>query len=300
MSVKRKLVSEIEARCQEVTPEIKEAQKLRVFNDDADNDRWDEFLLGLMEKLPTCKFARDLNNHKKVYVYLPSDLYAMGWVGCNDYRIFAEGSGTNTLGVYSHTITNDKYAIHNDQHHMLMSTNPKRAIKNALSHLRPYTPRELNNCFAYPVVRKVREVNDESREKVTKAEGAVTGHPQLQAELRAMVASGYQFVDADFSSKVTAFLNEFDEYALSTPAVHMFFVRAYISNDQQMFDVTFLENAHNSWNYKVSDEPAERYTSDTLPEHLTGKLSVLMMCELDEYVDGVGIRMNDGVFYVNQ
>jgi hypothetical protein len=25
-----------------------------------------------------------------------------------------------------------------------------------------------------------------------------------------------------------------------------------------------------------------------------------MMCELDEYVDGVGIRMNDGVFYVNQ
>jgi hypothetical protein len=183
---------------------------------------------------------------------------------------------------------------------MLMSTNPKRAIKNALSHLRPYTPRELNNCFAYPVVRKVREVNDENREKVTKAEVAITKHPQLQAELRAMVASGYQFVDADFSSKVTAFLNEFDEYALSTPAVHMYFVRAYVLNDQQLFDVTFLENAHNTWDYKVSNEPAERYTSDTLPEHLTGKLSVLMMCELDEYVDGVGIRMSDGVFYVNQ
>jgi len=296
MGVQRKLVSEIEARCLEVTPE--EVQKLRLFSDSEDNDKWDEFLLGLMEKLPTCKFARDLKNHRKVYVYLPSDLYAMGWVGCNDYRI--EGSGTNTLGVYSHTITNDKYASHNDQHHMLMSTNPKRAIKNALSHLRPYTPRELNNCFAYPVVRKVRDVNDENREKVTKAEGAITRHPQLQAELRAMVASGYQFVDADFSSKVTAFLNEFDEYALSTPAVHMYFVRAYMLNDQQLFDVTFLENAHNTWDYKVSNEPAERYTSDTLPEHLSGKLSVLMMCELDEYVDGVGIRMNDGVFYVNQ
>jgi hypothetical protein len=222
----------------------------------------------------------------------------MGWVGCNDYRI--EGSGTNTLGVYSHTITNDKYSSHNDQHHMLMSTNPKRAIKNALSHLRPYTPRELNNCFAYPVVRKVRDTNYENQEKVEDAQNAVTKHKQLQAELRAMVASGYQFVDADFSSKVTAFLNEFDEYALSTPAVHMYFVRAYMSNDQQLFDVTFLENAHNTWDYKVSNEPAERYTSDTLPEHLSGKLSVLMMCELDEYVDGVGIRMNDGVFYVNQ
>jgi hypothetical protein len=298
MSAKRKLVSEIEARCLEVTPEIKEVQKLRVFNDDEDNNRWDEFLLGLMEKLPTCKFARDANNHKKVYVYLPSDLYAMGWVGCNDYRI--EGSGTNTLGVYSHTITNDKYSSHNDQHHMLMSTNPKRAIKNALSHLRPYTPRELNHCFAYPVVRKVRDTNYENQEKVEDAQNAVTKHKQLQAELRAVVASGYQFVDADFGSKVTAFLSEVDEYALQTSEVHMFFVRAYMLNDQQMFDVTFLENAHNTWDYKVSTEPAERYTSDTLPEHLSGKLSVLMMCELDEYVDGVGIRMNDGVFYVNQ
>jgi len=297
MGVQRKLVSEIEARYLEVTPE--EVQKLRLFSDRGeDNDKWEEFLLGLMKKLPTCKFARQRNSGGRVYVYFPSDLYAMGWVGCNDYRI--EGSGTNTLGVYSHTITNDKYSSYNDQHYMLMSTNPKRAIKNALSHLRPYTPRELNNCFAYPVVRKVRDVNDENRDKVTKAEGAITKHPQLQAELRAMVASGYQFVDADFSSKVTAFLNEFDEYALSTPAVHMYFVRAYVLNDQQLFDVTFLENAHNTWDYKVSNEPAERYTSDTLPEHLSGKLSVLMMCELDEYVDGVGIRMNDGVFYVNQ
>jgi len=183
---------------------------------------------------------------------------------------------------------------------MLMSTNPKRAIKNALSHLRPYTPKELNDCFAYPVVRKVRDTNRENQEKVEDAQKAVTQHNQLQAELRAVVASGYQFVDADFGSKVTAFLSEVDEYALQTSEVHMFFVRAYMLNDQQMFDVTFLENAHNTWDYKVSTEPAERYTSDTLPEHLSGKLSVLMMCELDEYVDGVGIRMNDGVFYVNQ
>mgnify|MGYP000100202304 CR=1 FL=1 len=296
MGIHRKLVSEIETRCLEVTPE--EVQRLRLFSDREDNDKWEEFLLGLMKKLPTCKFAKDLNNHRKVHVYFPSDLYAMGWVGCNDYRI--GGSGANTLGVYSHTITNDKYSSYNDQHYMLMSTNPKRALKNALAHLRPYTVKELNDHFAHPVVSKVRNVNDENREKVTKAEGAITRHPQLQAELRAMVASGYQFVDADFSSKVTAFLNEFDEYALSTPAVHMYFVRAYVLNDQQLFDVTFLENAHNTWDYKVSNEPADRYTSDTLPEHLSGKLSVLMMCELDEYVDGVGIRMNDGVFYVNQ
>ena len=298
MSAKRKLVSELEA------VETGSVAPTNINDYIAHHKREGEgafatFLEALAKKLPTCKFSPRGNNKQSLYVYLPNDLYAMGWVGYNDYRI--EGEGTyKTIAVYSHTISNDKYSSYNDQHYMLMSTNPKRAIKNALSHLRPYTPKELNDCFAYPVVRKVRDTNRENQEKVEDAQKAVTQHNQLQAELRAVVASGYQFVDADFGSKVAAFLNEVDEYALQTSEVHMFFVRAYMLNDQQMFDVTFLENAHNTWDYKVSTEPAERYTSDTLPEHLSGKLSVLMMCELDEYVDGVGIRMNDGVFYVNQ
>jgi len=298
MSAKRKLVSELEA------VETGSVAPTNINDYIAHHKREGEgafatFLEALAKKLPTCKFSPRGNNEQSLYVYLPNDLYALGWVGYNDYRI--EGEGTyKTIAVYSHTIRNDKYSSHNDQHHMLMSTNPKRAIKNALSHLRPYTPKELNDCFAYPVVRKVRDTNRENQEKVENAQTAVTQHNQLQVELRAVVASGYQFVDADFGSKVAAFLNEVDEYALQTSEVHMFFVRAYMLNDQQMFDVTFLENAHNTWDYKVSTEPAERYTADTLPEHISGKLSVLMMCELDEYVDGVGIRMNDGVFYVNQ
>ena len=298
MGIHRKLVSELEA------VETGSVAPTNINDYIAHHKREGEgafatFLEALAKKLPTCKFSPRGNNKQSLYVYLPNDLYAMGWVGYNDYRI--EGEGTyKTIAVYSHTISNDKYNSHSDQHYMLMSTNPKRAIKNALSHLRPYTPKELNDCFAYPVVRKVRDTNRENQEKVENAQTAVTQHNQLQAELRAVVASGYQFVDADFGSKVAAFLNEVDEYALQTSEVNMFFVRAYLLNDQQMFDVTFLENAHNAWDYRVSTDPAERYTSDTLPEHLSGKLSVLMMCELDEYVDGVGIRMNDGVFYVNQ
>jgi len=71
-------------------------------------------------------------------------------------------------------------------------------------------------------------------------------------------------------------------------------------NDEQVFDTHLVTEAHNTWRYKISPDPTKRYTSDTLPEFLSGKLSVLMMCDLDQYVEGVGIRMNDGVFYVNQ
>ena len=299
MGIKRKLVSEIEARCLEVTPEIKEVQKLRLFDDSEDNDRWEEFLLGLMKKLPTCKFARDLNSGTKVYVYLPSDLYAMGWVGCGDYRLEG-GAIHNTIGVYSHTITNDKYADYNFQHNMLMSTNPKRAIKNALAHLRPYRPEELAKLFAYDVANKVSQNDYANKNKVNEAQSSVTGHKQLYTELSALVSSGYEFVDADFGSKVTSFISEVDEYNLQATDINMYYVRAYMLNDEQVFDTHLVTEAHNTWRYEISPDPTKRYTSDTLPEFLSGKLSVLMMCDLDQYVEGVGIRMNDGVFYVNQ
>ena len=242
----------------------------------------------------------DLNSGTKVYVYLPSDLYAMGWVGCGDYRIEG-GAIHNTIGVYSHTITNEKYAVATAfQHNMLMSTNPKRAIKNALAHLRPYRPEELAKLFAYDVATKVSQNDYVNKNKVNEAESSVTKHKQLYTELSALVSSGYEFVDADFGSKVTSFISEVDEYNLQATDINMYYVRAYMLNDEQVFDTHLVTEAHNTWRYEISPDPTRRYTSDTLPEFLSGKLSVLMMCDLDQYVEGVGIRMNDGVFYVNQ
>ena len=234
-----------------------------------------------------------------MYVYLPSDLYALGWIGYGDYRI--EGEGTHkTIAVYSHTITNEKYSSYSFQHNMLMSTNPKRAIKNALAHLRPYRPEELAKLFAYDVATKVSQNDYVNKNKVNEAESSVTKHKQLYTELSALVSSGYEFVDADFGSKVTSFISEVDEYNLQATDINMYYVRAYMLNDEQVFDTHLVTEAHNTWRYEISPDPTKRYTSDTLPEFLSGKLSVLMMCDLDQYVEGVGIRMNDGVFYVNQ
>ena len=41
----------------------------------------------------------------------------------------------------------------------------------------------------------------------------------------------------------------------------------------------------------------KRYTDD-LPEEIMGKLSVLTMVENDSYVDDVGYRAAEGMFYV--
>ena len=174
MGIQRKLVSELEA------VETGSVAPTNINDYIAHHKREGEggfatFLEALAKKLPTCKFSPYGSNKQSLYVYLPSDLYALGWVGYNDYRI--EGEGTHkTIAVYSHTITNEKYSSYSFQHHTLMSTNPKRALKNALAHLRPYTVKELNDCFVYPVVRKVRDTNRENQEKVEDAQKAVTQH----------------------------------------------------------------------------------------------------------------------------
>ena len=298
MGIHRKLVSELEA------VETGSVAPTNINDYIAHHKREGEgafatFLEALAKKLPTCKFSPYGSNKRSLYVYLPSDLYALGWIGYGDYRI--EGEGTHkTIAVYSHTITNEKYSSYSFQHNMLMSTNPKRAIKNALAHLRPYRPEELAKLFAYDVATKVSQNDYVNKNKVNEAESSVTKHKQLYTELSALVSSGYEFVDADFGSKVTSFISEVDEYNLQATDINMYYVRAYMLNDEQVFDTHLVTEAHNTWRYEISPDPTRRYTSDTLPEFLSGKLSVLMMCDLDQYVEGVGIRMNDGVFYVNQ
>jgi hypothetical protein len=54
-------------------------------------------------------------------------------------------------------------------------------------------------------------------------------------------------------------------------------------------------------NYKFRGiESSLRYTEDTLPDDIRGKLSMLLMVDMNEYVDGVGMRVHDEVFYVTQ
>ena len=262
------------------------------------NTDWLGFLQELMQKLPTCKFAIDSNQKSKVHVYLPSDLYAMGWVGFGDFRI--AGDGTPTITVCSHNIANDKYASYQDQHNMLMSVSPKRALKNALGHLRPYTPFQIAKKLSSAVAHRVHASKKDSVSKVGSARSEVVHHKQFQAELRALVNSNYTFLDKEFGDLVHAFISEVDEYEMNSERVDMYYVRAYTLNGYEYFDLQSCEKMHCKWDYKVCNEPSERHTADTLPQNIAGKLAVLMMCAVDEYVDGVGCRVNDGVFYVNK
>ena len=183
---------------------------------------------------------------------------------------------------------------------MWTSISPKRALSNALGALRPHTPIAVAKHYAPDVARRVWNSDYEGRDKVGKAKGELVRHGSLEQELRGIVASGYTFINAEFSDLVTSFLYEADEYSLRQQKIDMVYVRAYMLGDQQVFDTVPIANMHKINNNFDVEESFLRYTEDTLPDDIRGKLSMLLMVGMKEYVDGVGMRVHDEVFYVNQ
>jgi hypothetical protein len=128
----------------------------------------------------------------------------------------------------------------------------------------------------------------------------VVEHQQLATELRVLVENGYQFVDKEFGDLVASFVAEVKEHDINTRQVAMYYVRGYTLNGQEYFDTQLCDNMHSRYSYSVANQSSQRYTSEELPQAIAGKLAVLMMCEEDEYIDGVGVRLPNGVFYVNK
>ncbi len=261
------------------------------------SDDYATFLEALAKKLPTCKFRKITPSGSAIHVYLPTDHFTLGRVGWGDWSV--DGKPTNSIMVQSPRIRNDKYASDRTQHYMWTSINPKRALSNALGALRPYTPIAVAKHYAPTVVSKVCDSDYEGRNKVGTVKGKMARHDSLEQELRGIVASGYTFINAEFSDLVTSFLHEADEYALRQQKVDMVYVRAYMLGEQQVFDTVPIVNMHKNYNFDV-EESFLRYTEDTLPDDIRGKLSMLLMVDMKEYVDGVGMRVHDEVFYVTQ
>jgi len=296
MSYKHVLVATVEAAEAIFVAPTNIVDYVNYYRDNG-NDAMSTFLEALAKKLPTCKFSPVGNSTEQLHVYLPTDHFTLGVVGWGDWSV--DGKPSKSIMVRSPRIRNDKYSSDRTQHYMWTSINPKRALSNALGALRPHTPIAVAKHYATNVSSKVWNSDYEGQDKVSKARGKVIRHDSLEQELRGIVASGYTFINAEFSDLITSFIHEADEYALRQHKVDMMYVRAYMLGEQQVFDTVPIANMHKNYNFTV-EEYSQRYTEDTLPDFIRGKVSMLLMVDMNEYVDGVGIRVHDEVFYVTQ
>ena len=237
----------------------------------------------------------------KAWVYYPDEPYPMGYIGCGDFR--TEVVGDDTYMVASRTITNDKYATYQDQHHMKMTVNINTAVRNAKRFLRNFSPREIARAHLSSVTDKAKDSQSSVGTEYRNAMRTLFDHESSQSnkmltELRNLMDTGHEFIDASFGVELTTMFSLLDEYkSLRDKPVHCYFVRVFEKFGKQTFDVCMVDDIHtNTWNAKVSED-FQRYTDD-LPEYIMGKLAMLNMVENGTYVDDVGYRADDSVFYV--
>lgn len=241
------------------------------------------------------------------WVYMSDEPYPMGYIGFGDYR--QTTSGDAKFVVCSRKIHNMKYATHSTPYNMRMNVKLETAVRNAKKFLLNYSPMELAEVDKSVVRRAIdearelaaREARQDAREVglIGGFQGDGSGTLALQDtllnELRHLLNTGHEFVDAGYGAKLRPVLESMKGLAAQSEQVNMHFVRGYERFGEQAFVVVPVDEI-NSYKCTVRDEVA-RYTDD-LPEDIMGRVAALSMMADKSYVDGVGYRVDGNMFYV--
>ena len=245
-----------------------------------------------------------------MYVYREGDNYIMGIIGYGDFQ--TSGDGNDRYAVWSPNIKNMKYG-YGLQQNMSLALKQDKAVKNAMKYIRPLTVEQtmklsLRNCAhaAQDVVAKIRDNTGEIRRELvnnfldTSTYSSSRPNP-LQQELKHLVESGYQFLDKDLGDTLHKMFGGLKELEAARQIVDntFTFVEAVVSpTGRQVFRVHTDIDASTHYSFTMLPDNTSVYEQHNLPDELAGKLSVLSMLELEGYVEGVGYRAADNVFYV--
>ena len=235
------------------------------------------------------------------WVYMPGEPYPMGYIGFGDYRVST--AGDDRFVVCSRKIENVRYAEYSDPYHMKMSSKLEPAVRNAKRFLANYSPIEMAGVNTANVRSGINgALGDLSRKATEDAKNNglpnvdVTGERgTLLNELRHLLNTGHEFVDARYSAQLHTMFESMKEFAACNGQVNMNFVRVYQRLGDQSFDVVPVDEVNN-WGCEVRQE-VTRYTED-LPEDIAGRIAALSLMADKSYVEGVGYRVNESMFYV--
>lgn len=251
-----------------------------------------EFCREVSKKLRGVKFAA--YNCNSAYVYYPQDKYVMGRVG---YGWIMKTNDEPRYYVYSRLIRNEKYDYNDSHFFTRIRGNLKTAVQCASATLRSYSDADqLNATFPKLVSALDDQKNTVEQEASTHRRKVLGDYAKLRQELKAAIDYGYQFNDPEFQEAVLAWSNCHSiSTRLKNNKLAMYFVDASKSG---LFNVQHIADSSGIQVDLYKQQPHQSYTEETLPEYIAGKLAVLSMMEPKHFIEGVGMRLDGGMFYV--
>lgn len=278
------------------------------------------FALALRAKFPALKFhASEENENCKataakdnstfVEVYTDIDVY----VNDCDYTLGVIGFGKNygvtstaepQYFVESRKIINNKYNTWRDQHSRLFCADEGKAIKNALTNLRPYSPKELVNAAATKYKDKINDHIERKKDEFHGVMSPLTYRDVLAAEIQNLVAKGVEFTTEPFiraAAQAAKLLAERD--VLMKKSYGSYFVNVRMMGSEQWVDIAEVATPRTT-SYrepnKYTNDELQSMRIDDLPEDIKGKLAVIATCEVGHYVPEVGYRSSEKTFWVER
>ena len=254
------------------------------------------------------KYLTYPKDHHSKWVYRESDSFPMGYISFKDTRDNKASDDDPKYLVYSPNIHNGKYS-YGDRMHMAQATTKEKAVKNAVTYLRALTVPQVVEITKDTCRRKAASQTDDLRNDVRQKADSVLkdmfstykyDKPNpLQVELRYMVESGHEFLNKELGQQLKEIFTGFDEFkeARENNSDSFLFVEAYQSFGQNKFRCAPVD-LRGYGDEAVKRELQTIRGEDDLPEDIKGKLAVLGMVDVEHYVDGVGYRAAENVFYL--
>lgn len=228
------------------------------------------------------------------WAYYPHETFARGIL------VDRWESGGGSFAVNSRTITNERYAEYSDEHYMQWSKNLNTAVKKAAAALVEWSALEMSTLHARTYDKGRSDLIYASSQKRTEAlsDLGVTGHSPAFATLQSMI---HQITDLDVKSKVEEVLRHEKENAeLESVGASPTFV--HVCQDyrgRQILEAQKIDRIY----YSAVDatQVPKRYAEGAQDDEygdLIGKVSVLSMATVGDYVTGVGMKADEDMFYV--
>ena len=261
-----------------------------------------------------CKFGMNHVSHRPVssmFVYFPDEIYCRGTIGYGDIGV---ESFINKYYVEAEGINNRKIRPNKRQYSMLGRDNITKGVKLAKQYLRKKSIEQVVDNTAY----KLSQSLSAEKDCKTEAEDAAMDllHKQLSrngaltAELANMVRTDYEFKNEAVRESIVAYMDTIDdEIVISSRNIRIALVLVHPPHTLGASHEVTVQRGRTHLNLAkrvyagditraLQGSMEETYTPETLPEDIAQKLATLNVIEGHTYVEGVGCRHSENVYYI--
>lgn len=242
-------------------------------------------------------------DYSSAVIYHPGEVHARGIVGYKDVRVKGGGTSDPKFYVQAMGIANDNYRNSIWQHSILSTKTMKSGVKLAVEHLKPIEPHKSFALTAEVARRVISESIGDANAEARKFFRMLTGESsygnafttEFFRELRNVT-----FVSQEVNQNMTSFFAAVDKWNESKAIAErgLQYV-AFMDNYGQLVADT-ADTAVGGGNNYLTAGDFTRIPAEALPEWVQGRIAVLQLVEPETYVQGVGLRLDDKVYYISK